>query len=160
MSRPEEIIPDAEIIRVHGNANFGSTTPREVVNDGVRKYAVGYSGGHTQLRILLEHGLIRKPKPGKHGSSLTEKGKRYARSIWHTHFRRADMPPTLEQALALPEVQALVEAAEYALAVADYLIADLRHPPGDVYLMTSTSAKVRSLADVRATLAALKGGAA
>ncbi len=78
----EEIISDAEIIRVHGHANFGPTmTPREVVNDGVRKYAVGYSSGHTQLCILLEHGLITKPRPGRYEASLTKKGKRYARAL-------------------------------------------------------------------------------
>ena len=39
---PETIISDDEIIRVHAYANFGSMAPRAVVNDGVRKYAVGY----------------------------------------------------------------------------------------------------------------------
>jgi len=90
MSAPEEIISDADIIRVHGHANFGDMSPREVVNDGVRKYSVGFTGGHTQLCILLEHGLITKPKPGKYSANLTQKGKRYARSIWN---RRADLTP-------------------------------------------------------------------
>jgi hypothetical protein len=27
--------------------------------------------------ILLEHGLIKKPRPGKYKSSLTKKGERY-----------------------------------------------------------------------------------
>jgi len=87
--KPQEIISDEEIARVHGYANFGDMSPREVVNDGVRKYAVGFTGGHTQLCILLEHGLIRKPKPGKYSAELTKKGKRYARSIWKTHFALA-----------------------------------------------------------------------
>lgn len=81
---PQDIISDTEIVRVHANANFGSMTPREVVNDGVRKYAVGYTGGATQLAILLEHGLIKKPKDISYRSDLTEKGKRYARSIYTT----------------------------------------------------------------------------
>lgn len=77
-----EIISDDEIIRVHGHANFGPTmTPRGAVNDGVRKYAVGYSSGHTQLCILLEHGLITKPRPGRYDANLTKKGKRYARAL-------------------------------------------------------------------------------
>ena len=79
--KPEEIISDEEVIRVHGYANFGDMSPREVVNDGVRKYAIGYSGGHTQLCILLEHKLITKPKPGRYGANLTVKGKRYARAV-------------------------------------------------------------------------------
>ena len=101
---PQEIISDAEITRVHGYANFGDMTPREVVNDGVRKYAVGFTGGHTQLCILLYHGLIQKPKPGKYRADLTEKGKRYARAIFDTHFCRARAPD--------PKVQSLVEAAK------------------------------------------------
>lgn len=91
-----EIISDADIVRVHGSANFGPTmTPREVVNDGVRKYAVGYSSGHTQLCILLEHGLITKPRPGRYEASLTKKGKRYARALMHDAlFGRAALSPT------------------------------------------------------------------
>lgn len=77
-----EIISDAEIVRVHGHANFGPTmTPRDVVNEGVLKYAIGYHSGHTQLTILLEHGLITKPRPGSYDASLTKKGKRYARAL-------------------------------------------------------------------------------
>ena len=82
MTAPEEIISDAEIIRVHAYANFGSMTPRQVVNDGVRKYAVGFTGGSTQVAILREHGLIKKPKGCGYKADLTEKGKRYARAIW------------------------------------------------------------------------------
>ena len=77
-----EIISDDEILRVHGHANFGSDiTPREVVNEGVLKYAFGHCSGHTQLCILMEHGLITKPRPGRYEASLTKKGKRYARAL-------------------------------------------------------------------------------
>ena len=80
---PQEIISDEEIARVHGRADFGPTmSPRDVVNQGVRRYAVGYTSGYTQLSILLEHGLITKPRPGSYKANLTEKGKRYARSIY------------------------------------------------------------------------------
>ncbi|MDN3713375.1 hypothetical protein QWZ10_19510 [Paracoccus cavernae] len=79
MRSASEIISDAEIIAVHANANFGDMTPREVVNDGVRKYAIGYSGGHTQQCILREHGLITKGKG--YNADLTKKGKEYARAI-------------------------------------------------------------------------------
>ena len=81
MITPEEIISDDEIIRVHGYANFGSMTPREVVNDGVHKYATGYTGGSTQVAILREHGLITAPNNSGYRANLTQKGKAYARSI-------------------------------------------------------------------------------
>lgn len=79
MRNVEDIVTDAEVIRVHAYANFGPMSPREVVNDGVRKYAVGYSGGHTQQCILYEHGLIGKPKG--YSANLTKKGKEYARAL-------------------------------------------------------------------------------
>lgn len=79
----DELISDAEIARIHDHANFGSMSPRDVVNDGVRKYAVGYEGGSTQIAILLEHGLITKPRPGSYAANLTAKGKRYARVLFH-----------------------------------------------------------------------------
>lgn len=80
MDGTNQIISDDEVARVHGNANFGSMTPREVLSEGVWKYSMGYSGGHTQLSILLEHGLIRKPKPGKYRSTLTKRGEAYLRA--------------------------------------------------------------------------------
>tara|TARA_R110000782_G_C14663387_1_gene398112 strand:- start:410 stop:682 length:273 start_codon:yes stop_codon:yes gene_type:complete len=83
MTEAHDIITDEELARVHGNAKFGSMTPRNVVNDGVRKYAVGYQGGSTQVTILREHGLISKPKNCGYKANLTEKGKRYARAIYH-----------------------------------------------------------------------------
>lgn len=82
MSAPERLIPDADVIRVHGNANFGSMSPRDVIADGVLKYAYGYQSGHTQLSILLEHKLIRKPKPGSYRSTLTKRGQAYLRAAW------------------------------------------------------------------------------
>lgn len=82
VERLREIISDEEIVRVHGHANFGTLSPREVVNDGVRKYAVGYQGGYTQLCILMEHGLITKPRPGRYDACLTKKGRRYFRVLY------------------------------------------------------------------------------
>lgn len=79
---PQEIISDEEIARVHAHANFGAMSPREVVNEGVRKTAVGYHCGSTQLHILLEHGLATKPRLGSSDISLTKKGKAYGRSIY------------------------------------------------------------------------------
>lgn len=81
MTKPEDIISDAEIERVHGNARFGPISKRRVVNEGVLKYAFGHSTGHTLLCILLEHGLIRQPKPGAYSSTLTKKGFRYLNAL-------------------------------------------------------------------------------
>lgn len=88
----DEIISDAAIIRVHGNANFGSMDPREVVNDGVRKSAIGYHCGHTQVCILREHGLITKSRGMSFDVNLTKKGKRYARALCHDALFRAHRP--------------------------------------------------------------------
>ena len=86
---PEQIITDAEMARVHGNANFGSQAPRQVLAEGVWKYSMGYTGGHTQLTILLEHGLIRKPKPGSYRSTLTKRGEAYLRATCPRQILRA-----------------------------------------------------------------------
>lgn len=83
-----DIISDAEIYRVHADANFGSMGKRQVVNEGVLKYAFGYSSGRTQMCILLEHGLIRKPAPGHWQSALTKKGQRYLRAVFGEHFSK------------------------------------------------------------------------
>ena len=112
---PETIISDDEIIRVHAYANFGSMAPRAVVNDGVRKYAVGYQGGSTQIAILREHGLITKTKGCGYNASLTLKGKRYARSIYH----REDLLTTKEQIMDDPRVKALVDKGQALLDLND-----------------------------------------
>lgn len=56
--KPEEIISDDEIERVHANANFGSMDKRTVVNQGVLKCASGYYQGSTSNAIIKEHGLV------------------------------------------------------------------------------------------------------
>lgn len=67
----QEIIPDSEIEKVHGNANFGGMGKRDVVNLGLLKCASGYYQGHTSTMIITEHGLITKEY------ELTPKGKQY-----------------------------------------------------------------------------------
>lgn len=87
------IVSDEEIERVHANANFGSLSKRKVVNDGVLKTAMGYSMGHTQLCILVEHGLVKTPKPMHHGTTtLTKKGFKYLQSV----FRYKDIEKLAE----------------------------------------------------------------
>lgn len=108
-TRLSEIISDAEIARVHGNADFGAMTPRDVVSDGVRKYAVGYESGYTQLQILLEHRLITKPRPGSYRADLTKKGKKYARVLY-----QIDKSLAPERRLPLPEVERLRAAIRHA----------------------------------------------
>ncbi len=76
----QDIVSDADVERVHGYANFGSMSKRQVVTEGVVKYAFGYSGGSTQLAILVEHGLVCKPKPMSYNTTLTKKGRRYLRA--------------------------------------------------------------------------------
>lgn len=80
--RTYELISDEKIKKVHGNANFGTMSQREVVHDGIRKVAIGQSCGHTQYEILREHKLITAPKRGRFWSiRLTEFGMRYARAM-------------------------------------------------------------------------------
>jgi hypothetical protein len=102
-----EIISDEAVTSIHGNANFGSMTPRDVLADGVLKYAMGYSGGHTQLCILMEHKLIRKPKPGRYSSTLTKLGQKYLRAAWPIAELRATAALSDH-----PTVKALVAEAE------------------------------------------------
>lgn len=79
---PQEIIPDAEVDRVHANANFGSMSKRAVIAEGVLKSAFGYSHGSTALAILVEHGLVRRPRPHACRAPLTEKGRKYLRAAF------------------------------------------------------------------------------
>lgn len=70
-NKPEDIISDEEIERVHANANFGCMAKRDVVNQAVLKCASGYYQGHTSKQIAEEHGLIDKEY------KLTPKGRIY-----------------------------------------------------------------------------------
>lgn len=99
MARPEDIISDADVLRVHAHANFGTMTPREVLADGVWKYSMGYSGGSTQLAILREHGLVTKPRGISYRADLTEKGKRYLRSLNPPRPGLIDLSPELRALL-------------------------------------------------------------
>ena len=80
--RPEDIIEDDEINRIHAHANFGDMNKRQVVNEGVLKYAFGYTTGHTQYRILYEHKLLHYPRTDTLKTTLTAKGMRYLRAVY------------------------------------------------------------------------------
>ena len=79
--RRYELLPEDDVIKVHACANFGSMTPRQVVDEGVLKAALGYHHGSTARAILLEHGLMREI--GKHRTpGLTSEGARYLKALF------------------------------------------------------------------------------
>jgi hypothetical protein len=77
--RPNQLVTDEAIERVHANANFGSMTKRDVVNVGVVQAALGFSMGHTMAQIIREHGLVKKSS-GVY-PKLSAKGQRYLHAI-------------------------------------------------------------------------------
>ena len=83
---PDEIVTDEQVEIVHANANFGLMTKRSVIDDGVLKYYLGYTCGHTQIQILKEHGLVksrinRKVPYPTYAGYLTPKGRTYLKAI-------------------------------------------------------------------------------
>lgn len=74
-----EIVSDAEIERVHGNANFGGGSKRDVLRQGVWNAARGYSMGSTMRSIIIEHGLAKDQRNRHKPPVLTEKGMNYLR---------------------------------------------------------------------------------
>ena len=77
--RPQDIITDDQIKREHWG-NFGSSSPREVVDDGVWSIGFGYSAGSTCCQILHSHKLITNPISGRY-IRLTRKGALYFRAL-------------------------------------------------------------------------------
>jgi hypothetical protein len=55
-------------------------------------------------------------------------------------------------------VAALVEAGTYLLRAVDLLMSERMHPITDLHLMVRQTAKIQSVADARAALAAMEGG--
>lgn len=89
MAYTSEIISDKDIERVHANANFGSMSKRDVVDDGVLQFAFGFDTGHTQMTILREHGLLRASRPMSYRADLSAKGKEYLRAMFRgTDYRK------------------------------------------------------------------------
>ncbi len=85
MEKTSDIISDAQVIKVHANANFGDETPRQTLNGAVLSYAMGFTTGHTAMTILSEHGLL---KAGQgYSRNLTVKGKKYARAMSIENFK-------------------------------------------------------------------------
>ncbi len=85
MDALQAIVSDDEIAKEHWG-NFGpDISPREVVNLGVASYGWGHTTGHTMMQILLAHKLVKKPRPGKYKSKLTERGKLYFAALPKDH---------------------------------------------------------------------------
>lgn len=80
LSSPSFIVSNEEVEQKH-RGNFGSESPRFVIDEGVIDHAFGYGGGSTRTAILISHGLIRKPRTMSYKSPLTEKGFDYLRSL-------------------------------------------------------------------------------
>ncbi len=82
MRTPEEIVPSQQIIKVHGNANFGpNRAMRDVVNEALLKVACRFANGSTATMILRDHGLIvMNRRTG--AEQLTEKGRKYLWSVY------------------------------------------------------------------------------
>lgn len=72
MKTPQDLITDAQIDIVWGNANFGDIEKRTVIAQSLLRYACGYSTGKTAELICANLGLV-------HSGSLKLKnlGKHY-----------------------------------------------------------------------------------
>lgn len=67
----EDVVSDEELIKVWGNANFGSTDKREIVRNSLLKCACRYYTGKTAKQILEELSLVTTKW------ELTPKGRNY-----------------------------------------------------------------------------------
>jgi len=77
----ENIVSDEEIEKVWGNADFGNElTKRQIIANGVLKYASGYHSGNTLQSILKELGLLTIQL------YLTKKGKAYLWSYFSNNI--------------------------------------------------------------------------
>lgn len=86
MEKPSDIISTLEVGKKHCG-NFPSMTPREVIDEGVLKAALGYASGSTVQSILRSHGLLLMPKNDGSFAGLTRKGVRYLRAVYGLHIR-------------------------------------------------------------------------
>lgn len=81
MSDVRSVVSDEDVYRLHCGDFGPAFTPRDVIDDGIRKAALGYHSGHTQFTILHRHGLVTKPRGMSVDYRLTKKGKKYARAL-------------------------------------------------------------------------------
>lgn len=91
MHNANQIITDDQIDSVWGNSDFGTRTPREVVDDTMFKCAGGYRTGHTAQQIAIELGLVTR------NWTITELGHRYLCAIISDVKDKADKWDALEE---------------------------------------------------------------
>lgn len=79
--KSHEIITDAQIDEAWGNADFGTSARRDVINGGIMKVVGGYSNGFTLRQILNELGLVTLEKyTGK--AELTSLGRLFVFALY------------------------------------------------------------------------------
>lgn len=71
-SHMSNIVPDNALREAFEDTNFGSKTPRYMVNDALLKCAAGYQTGKTIKQIVIDLGLVHENE-----WLLTDKGKQY-----------------------------------------------------------------------------------
>jgi hypothetical protein len=81
---PQEIIPDYDIERIHGNSNFGDTGKRDVVDQAILKAACRYHNGWVSQMIITQHGLVKEATNSY--PKLTEKGRKYLFAVYQKTF--------------------------------------------------------------------------
>ena len=74
---PAKIVTDEALRLSAGNANFGTTPLRHILNCAVLQVASGFATGHTVRCMMEDLGLTRLMRPRSRAASLTKKGQRY-----------------------------------------------------------------------------------
>ncbi len=80
--RPQDIISDEEVDRVHANANFGPISHRSVIAQALLTTACGYHTGATARAIILDHGLVSTRRDPMGVPHLLKKGREY---LWASY---------------------------------------------------------------------------
>lgn len=81
---PEELIPDEEMIQAFANADFGSTSKRDILAGSLLKTACGYHTGSTARAILVDLRLVSSGRvdPMK-VPTLRKRGREYLWACFH-----------------------------------------------------------------------------
>ena len=81
MLREEKIVSIGEMEKAFEPYNFGDSSSRKILEEGVMKVAAGFKDGYSAVTILQNLGLIGK---NKFKPVLTKKGKCY---LWAVYRR-------------------------------------------------------------------------
>lgn len=79
---PVSSVVSDEEIAAHHFGRFGDADPREIVNEGVLKAALGWASGSTVTTILRRHRLVDSKTSATGAPRLTKKGISYAREMF------------------------------------------------------------------------------